>query len=640
MIAFAMMLTIISSAFVGVGYAPEALDGSRIIFPVHGNKQGYGPSPWWITDHEPFSFNQSSGGYNEYSPGPRTPHILWTYMKGPGGTVGGSNPMAHPSGIYFTSEFGDIGPAIGGRCYMRSGDDINCVDIETGEQLWWRVGLDQGQYVGRTGAVFLGELVWEQGGDVVRYELSSGEYIGSYTMKIDLNGIPFQGWTPETSSPAAVAGGSRINERYFIGSSRLVINDHQTRIGTNALVRLGAGNPIIWGETRSDFLCAVWGDYAIGQEESYEGVIYCLNRWTGDVLWTRPFESYHSGGAGYGMYYVCGYDNYVYAFNLANGDLAWRSEVQAQSYYTEQGMSIGEGKVAFCGYDGGMYVFDAFDGSFVGQTYVGDNFEYEHYASYYGTWPFQTPPIGASKNLFYSMTGDHTRPRLTVPGETILAMDGETGEEMWRFPGHCISHGSQMLVADGLLIAMDGQSGQVLAFGKGPTAVEVNVPEAKIAKGDYTWITGRITDQSTAQKGTPVVSKESMQVWMEYLHSSGREPAFGEITGVEASVIAVNTHGELVNIGVVETDSEGYFKILWTPPSEDLWTITVAFNGDESYWDSWGAVDLAVGPSVALITSSISSAAATFTAIAVVAVSSIYLMAKRRANYRREEIAK
>jgi hypothetical protein len=39
-------------------------------------------------------------------------------------------------------------------------------------------------------------------------------------------------------------------------------------------------------------------------------------------------------------------------------------------------------------------------------------------------------------------------------------------------------------------------------------------------------------------------------------------------------------------------------KTVWTPPDEDLYTITVAFAGDESYWDSWGTCVLAVGPAV------------------------------------------
>lgn len=640
MIAFTLMLTLVSSAFVGVSYAPEDSQGNRMIFPVHGRTAGAGPSPWWITDHEPYSFNQSSGGYNTYSTGPSTAHVLWTYQKAPGGTVGGEQGTAYFYGDYFGSEISDVGPAIGGRLYLRSGSDIIALDEETGEVVFYRINSDpEAKWVGRTGAVFSGELVYSSGRNVVRYELSNGKYIGSYEMPLSLNGIPIQGWTPETSPPEGVAGETRAGERYFIGNSRLVINDHRTRIGTAAMVRLGAGNPIIWGEITMDFICAIYQDYVIGQEESYEGVIYCVDRWTGAFNWRRPFESYHSGGCGYGNYYVAGYDNYVYAFDLETGDMVWRSETPTESYTTEQGFACGDGLISFAGYDGQIHVWDALTGKFKYRFYVGDNTEHEPYASFYGTWPFQTPPIGADSK-FYCMTGDHATPALSVPGETLLAVNGETGEEMFRFPGQCISHGSQLAIADGLLFIHDGQSGQVYAFGKGDTAVDVSVIESRIGKGDYTWITGRITDQSPGQPGTPVVSKESMTLWMEYLHATGRAPVFGEITGVEASVFALNTQGEMVDIGVVETDSEGYFKILWTPPSEDLWTITVSFDTDESYWGSWGTVDLAVGPSAGLFTSSISSTAATLTAIAVVAVSAIYLVEKRRVADRREEIEK
>jgi hypothetical protein len=129
------------------------------------------------------------------------------------------------------------------------------------------------------------------------------------------------------------------------------------------------------------------------------------------------------------------------------------------------------------------------------------------------------------------------------------------------------------------------------------------VTQTQITKGEYTWITGRITDQSAGQPGTPCVAKESMEVWMSYLHCSGPKPQFGEINGVAADLFATKSDGTLIQIGTVETDSEGYFKAIWTPPDEDLYVITCAFAGDESYWDSWGTCNLAVGPAVTSVSS-------------------------------------
>jgi hypothetical protein len=51
----------------------------------------------------------------------------------------------------------------------------------------------------------------------------------------------------------------------------------------------------------------------------------------------------------------------------------------------------------------------------------------------------------------------------------------------------------------------------------------------------------------------------------------------------------------IITIGTVTSDTSG-FKYEWTPPDEDLYTITASFAGDESYGSSWSYTGLSVGP--------------------------------------------
>jgi outer membrane protein assembly factor BamB len=389
---------------------------------------------------------------------------------------------------------------------------------------------------------------------------------------------------------------TRAGELYIFGNNRV----NSTRYSGVSCYRLSPMGQL-WGPVRADMPVAIKDDVVACMEESYEGVLRTLDRWTGKVYFERMLDSYHSPTLAYDMVYTLCYDQHIYAFDYKTGAQRWRSSFPMSNYGSENSISVGDGLCSMGSYDGCIYVYDAFTGEFKSRNYVGDC-PYEFYSSYYGTWPFQTTPVGAD-GKFYAMTGDHTRPWLPVPGETLMAIDGRTGKEMWRMPGSCISHGSQIAIADGILFMHDGMTGKIFAYSKGPSAVEVSVTKTQIAEGEYTWITGRITDQSAGQPGTPCVAKESMEAWMSYLHCSGLKPQFGEILGVSADLFATKSDGTIIQIGTVETDSEGYFKAIWTPPDEDLYTITCAFAGDESYWDSWGTTNLAVGPELSGVAS-------------------------------------
>lgn len=186
-----------------------------------------------------------------------------------------------------------------------------------------------------------------------------------------------------------------------------------------------------------------------------------------------------------------------------------------------------------------------------------------------------------------------------IPGNKLYAFNAETGDIVWTFPGAGGGKGQENAIADGMLFFTDTYTGQLFAFGKGPTNLNVSVSKSQIAKGEYIWVTGELTDQSPAQQGTPVVSKESMDNYMAWLHAGFPEPEATNITGVPLTLKAHGSSGDIIELGQITTDAQGYFSFKWVPPEEDLYTVTAAFEGDESYWESSGFANVAVAPALA-----------------------------------------
>jgi hypothetical protein len=177
----------------------------------------------------------------------------------------------------------------------------------------------------------------------------------------------------------------------------------------------------------------------------------------------------------------------------------------------------------------------------------------------------------------------------------LHAIDAYTGKGLWNISGWFYSHGN--VVADGYLVGLNGYDLQLYCFGRGPSATTVTASPSVITNGSTVLIQGTITDQSPGQKGTPCVSKESMRAWMEFLHM--QKPCPTTSTGVPVQLLAMrHSDRSIIEIGTVTSDTSG-FKYEWTPPDDDLYTITASFAGDESYGSSWGYTGLSVGPTPA-----------------------------------------
>jgi hypothetical protein len=115
-------------------------------------------------------------------------------------------------------------------------------------------------------------------------------------------------------------------------------------------------------------------------------------------------------------------------------------------------------------------------------------------------------------------------------------------------------------------------------------------------------ITGTVLDQSPAQPGTPCVSKDSMDVQMEYLHM--QMPIDGVrgdevIEGVPVMLTAIGSDGSVIDIGSTTTSGYyGTFGMTWTPPNEGEYEVIASFAGDESYGSSSASTKVTVGSEI------------------------------------------
>jgi len=182
---------------------------------------------------------------------------------------------------------------------------------------------------------------------------------------------------------------------------------------------------------------------------------------------------------------------------------------------------------------------------------------------------------------------EHSPSAPATRGWGLICLDVRTGEKLWKISGTLMDPGP---AADGYMCASSSYDGYMYVMGKGPSATSVTATPKVVAKGSGVLIEGTVLDMSPAQPGTPCISDDNMDTWMDYLHM--QMPIDGyyrniTVTGVPVDILAIDKNGESINIGSTSSDLSGNYKIAWTPPAEGVYTITATFAGSDSYGSSW-----------------------------------------------------
>jgi hypothetical protein len=582
-----------------------------------------------------------------YVQAPNTPHIVWKKQGTSSGLVGGT--MGQFSDYYIP--FNNYPRIIyNGFAYQDKNKVINgelnyvweCYDIRTGETLWERI-------VERT---VVGSNIF---GPVYAYnppiptmityverdrEAVAGNIAYAGSMSIDLVNVgngrlikldPFTGAVSVNASIDPLTSGFMYKDPFLLtvqnlgGGNRRLINWTVARGANTGVTELQVFNNITWpwsnlGDSQ-DFEAMIAFDtrniVKSGQTNDVMDVtIEAVSLLTGQVLWSKPAEvgirlfSSRQTIADHGKVALRFLDGTVRCWDLRTGNHLWTSEPTSwpwATFGTYNAMSFG-----------GMYISPQYDGVHAIDWETGDT---AWLYTYETPFQFETPYTGADGEGLYSWhtTGkvadgklyisnaEHTAPQPITRGWKLHCIDVYTGEQIWNistgFTG--LSDRSRVFqgaIADGYLLHADAYTGYTYCYGKGKSATTVTAPDVSVPKGTAFTIKGTVLDMSPAQSGTPCVSKESMTLQMEYLHMQMPIAGImgdGIITGVPVTLTAIDSEGNVIDIGTTTTDGYyGTFAIAWTPSEEGTYKIIASFESDDSYGSSGAATAVTVGPAV------------------------------------------
>ncbi len=278
-------------------------------------------------------------------------------------------------------------------------------------------------------------------------------------------------------------------------------------------------------------------------------------------------------------------------YDIKTGNELWRKEPTSQSgwgYFTYQHI-IAYGMLLMSGYDGYLRAFDITNGQLVWEYYFGNSGT----ETVYGTFPTYSG-FHIADGKVYVTNDEHSPDSVLWRGSKLHVVDAYTGKALWNISG-MMRHGA---ISDGLYTVLNSYDGQVYTFGKGPSAITVTAPQTAVPKGTAVLISGTVTDQSPGQKGTPAISDEDMTVWMEYLNM--HKPMPQNAKGVTIKLTAIDPSGNPLTIGTTTSDIGGSYAIDWTAPSTGKYQITATFEGTHSYGSSYATTYLLVGAASAV----------------------------------------
>jgi hypothetical protein len=302
-----------------------------------------------------------------------------------------------------------------------------------------------------------------------------------------------------------------------------------------------------------------------------------------------------------------------YGYSLDNGEPLWGpsgADFRAFQYF---GGGEGGGQKGFVAY-GNLYVqsyggeihcYDMADGNLLWE-YNNTNSGVE---TPWGNYPIFIMAIADGK--VYAFNNEHSPNTPLYKGERVRCIDAFTGEEQWSVLGWAGQTGGRGqatgVLADGFLCYNNYYDNQIYCIGKGPSATSVTTQNDVISLGDSILIKGTVTDQSPGTNqdeqagrfpnGVPAIADKYMDEWMEYLYM--QKPCPMELDGVPVKLEVFGEDGSYTELGVVYSNAYGDFVYKWTPPDEGLYTIMATFDGSDSYWRSYDATYLSVGPAAA-----------------------------------------
>ncbi|MCW4045828.1 MAG: PQQ-binding-like beta-propeller repeat protein, partial [Candidatus Bathyarchaeota archaeon] len=255
-----------------------------------------------------------------------------------------------------------------------------------------------------------------------------------------------------------------------------------------------------------------------------------------------------------------------WGYSLATGQQIWESPSEPQFNFYGMSNFIYQGKYFGLGYSGVLIAYNATTGKIIYNWTAPDEGLGE---TWYPNTPLSMGVIADGKIYLYSTEHSPTMPLRR--DANIWCLDAETGTLLWKIQ----AWPSALRIADGRLVYFDIFDNQIYCLGKGQSATTVSAPQTFITQGQSVMITGTVTDQSPSGrhnaagsldftlKGTPAISDEDMEAWMEYLFQQRPIPANAK--GVDVTLDTIDPNGNFIHIGTVTSDVTGTYGCLFTP---------------------------------------------------------------------------
>ena len=333
----------------------------------------------------------------------------------------------------------------------------------------------------------------------------------------------------------------------------------------------------------------------------------------GDKLWestfTPPFAS-QAGNVSVSLTGVFPEDQVIlfwsaklrqrWAYNMSTGDLLWESEPEnPMNYHMYTVTNVYQGMLITTGTSGEVLAYNMTTGEIVWKYEAGFDFLSE---SPYGNSPLVISCIADGK-IYLGHTFWGTNPAWR---DYIRCVNASNGVELWRtlFLARTGGIAGQLYPADGFLVGLNYYDNQIYCFGKGPSATTVTASPKVSMHGTQVIIEGTVTDQSQSGrrntndrvditlKGTPAISDEDMNEWMEYMFMQQAFPA--DAKGVEVVLTVIDPNNNFYEIGRTTSDIAGNFALPFEPLVPGTYQITATFEGSRSYGDSFATTYITV----------------------------------------------
>lgn len=615
---------------------------------------------WWTISgnwYESFGYNAAAagyyykgGGYNPYTTGPASAHIVWAQpMPTFGGLVGGTVSEAGGVGNYYTGmsyeQMWGTGPGpfiINGRLYYNTPQfakpsyGVYCVDLRTGQQYWYQ------NYTATNGQVYnyvspnqYGGIpyLWSIGRSTYDlYDAVTGNWILSFVN-------PLTGtvaYSPTDGSLLVyVMGGSGANRWLAMWNSSLAIWANMPNLwsGNNYwLWRPPAGATdlnwslgVQWNVTEP----AITGTQSIIKVDTVDSnVVLCEAAYSqndgtiiladmaysaidGSSMWGPVNRTAIASGTGYGgmlnMFVLTGISNGVYVeydgstmtflgYSVTNGTKLW-GPVPAgptvsgyASYGAYRCSWVGQGYVYLNGMDGYIHCFDIYTGKWLWDFCT----ESSGLETNWGNWPLLTATFlggapGTGGLRIYSV-GGHTHLQPLYRGARMYCVNGSNGALLWSISGWF--EAGAPAGADGYMAAINGYDNQLYGFGKGNTQTTVDAPITGLTFGNNVVLRGTVTDQSPGQTclGIPAAGTPAISddsMSAWMEYLYMQQPMPKNATGVEVKLETLDPNGNFYEIGNATSDASGMYSYVFTPEVPGSYTIIATFEGSNSYYSSY-----------------------------------------------------